>query len=62
MSAQHTPSAEDRYAAIRTALRQGLPELADAINHERTCADCGGFICDDGYTVDPDKCCARCEP
>jgi hypothetical protein len=56
------PHASDRYAAIQVALRQGHPELAAAINQERTCKDCGGYVSDDGQTVDPDKCCFFCSP
>jgi hypothetical protein len=26
------------------------------------CMDCGGLVSDDGYSIDPDKCCFRCQP
>jgi hypothetical protein len=55
-------TAADRYAAIKVALSQGNPELADAIDQERTCRNCGGHVSDDGYSVDPDRCCFYCSP
>jgi hypothetical protein len=55
-------TADDRMAAIRRALAAGNPELADAIDNDTRCPDCGGFVCGQGYTVDPDGCCFRCEP
>lgn len=54
--------AADRYVAIRRALRQGNSELAEAIDAERQCRDCGGHISDDGFSVDPARCCFFCSP
>jgi len=30
-------------------------------NNEQVCPDCGGKVTDDGYTIDPDKCCSTCK-
>ena len=55
-------TASDRYALIRQALAAGNPELAAAIDNETKCPDCDGYVSSDGVTVDPDKCCDRCQP
>lgn len=55
-------SASDRYALIRQALRQGYDDLADAINQERTCRDCGGWVNGHGESVDLERCCFYCTP
>lgn len=57
-----TLTASDRYALIRQALAAGSAELADAIDNERRCKDCGGWVSDDGYSLDPDKNCFFCSP
>jgi len=29
--------------------------------NEQVCPDCGGKVTDDGYNIDPDKCCGTCK-
>lgn len=54
---------DDRYAAICRALANGRPDLADAIDNNARCRDCGGFVDGGGTTVDPDAdCCFHCSP
>lgn len=50
------------YGPIHRALVDGNIDLADAIAYDTRCPDCGGYINGHGQTVDPDKCCFRCEP
>lgn len=53
--------AEERLATIYNALALGYPELADAIECDTRCMDCGGFVDGDGTTVDLTRCCSRCK-
>ncbi len=56
-------SADDRMALIRRALAAGNPELADAIDQDRRCKDCGSFVDADGYAVaSASDCCFYCSP
>jgi len=54
--------------------RESFIELAKAIastkgimkwrleeKNEQVCPDCGGKVTDDGYSIDPDKCCGTCK-
>jgi hypothetical protein len=61
MPARPYPTAEDAYAAIRRALADGNPMLADAIDNDERCPDCGGYV-SAGMSVDPDHCCFFCSP
>lgn len=56
-----TTSASDTYAAIRRALADGNPDLADAIENDERCRDCGAYV-SGGMTVDPERCCFYCSP
>lgn len=59
MNEQQT--AEERLATIYSALSLGYPELADAIECDTRCMDCGGFVDGDGATVDLTRCCFHCK-
>lgn len=54
-------SASDRYALIRQALAAGYPDLADAIDNDERCRDCGGWV-SGGMSVDLERCCFYCSP
>lgn len=53
-------ASDRRHAAIRKAT-VGDPTLADAIENDDRCRDCGGYV-SGGMSVDPDKCCFFCSP